>query len=86
MFICQLGMHNNVQGHRSANVCKQTYDASCTCTVRCEDNVCVGVLALPKQFICHVHNDVHICLSFPCNFVHDCFTSVIVLLKPSLVG
>ena len=29
MFICQLGMHNNVQGHRNANVCKQTYDASC---------------------------------------------------------
>ncbi len=30
MFICQLGMHNNVQGHRNANVCKQTYDASYT--------------------------------------------------------
>jgi len=30
MFICQLGMHNNVQGHRNENVCKQTYDASCT--------------------------------------------------------
>ncbi len=29
MFICQLGMHNNVQGHRNENVCKQTYDASC---------------------------------------------------------
>jgi len=24
-----LGMHNNVQGHRNENVCKQTYDASC---------------------------------------------------------
>ena len=23
------GLHNNVQGHRIANVCKQTYDASC---------------------------------------------------------
>ncbi len=23
-------MHNNVQGHRNADVCKQTYDASCT--------------------------------------------------------
>jgi len=29
MFICQFGMHNNVHGHRNANVCKQTYDASC---------------------------------------------------------
>ena len=29
MFICQAGMHNKVQGHRNANVCKQTYDASC---------------------------------------------------------
>ena len=26
----QAGMHNNVQGHMNANVCKQTYDASCT--------------------------------------------------------
>ena len=25
----QLGMHNNVQSHRIASVCKQTYDASC---------------------------------------------------------
>ena len=31
MSICQLGMHNNVQGPRNATVCKQTYDASCTC-------------------------------------------------------
>ncbi len=23
-------MHNNVQGQRNENVCKQTYDASCT--------------------------------------------------------
>ena len=29
MFICQFGMHNHVQGYRNANVCKQTYDASC---------------------------------------------------------
>ena len=29
MFICQFGMHNNVHGYRNANVCKQTYDASC---------------------------------------------------------
>ena len=29
MFICQLGMHNNVQGHRNAKVCKQTFDGSC---------------------------------------------------------
>ena len=27
---CQLGMQKNVQGHRIASVCKQTYDASCT--------------------------------------------------------
>ena len=27
---CQLGMQRNVQGHRIASVCKQTYDASCT--------------------------------------------------------
>ncbi len=32
MFICQLGMHNNVQGHRNAKVCKQTYDACCSPT------------------------------------------------------
>ena len=30
MSICQLGMHKNVQNHTNANVCKQTYDASCT--------------------------------------------------------
>ncbi len=30
MFICQLGMHNNVQGHRNAKVCKQTFDGSCS--------------------------------------------------------
>ena len=30
MSICQLGMHKNVQDHTNANVCKQTYDASCT--------------------------------------------------------
>ena len=30
MFICQFGMHINVQGHRNANVCKQTYDACCS--------------------------------------------------------
>ena len=29
MSICQLGMHKNVQDHTNANVCKQTYDASC---------------------------------------------------------
>jgi hypothetical protein len=29
MFICQSGMHNNVQGHRNANVCKQTYETCC---------------------------------------------------------
>ena len=28
---CQLGMQKNVQGHRIASVCKQTYDASCRC-------------------------------------------------------
>ena len=27
---CQLGMQKNVQGHRIASVCKQTYDASST--------------------------------------------------------
>ena len=26
---CPLGMQKNVQGHRIASVCKQTYDASC---------------------------------------------------------
>ena len=26
---CQLGMQENVQGHRIASVCKQTYDANC---------------------------------------------------------
>ena len=30
MLMCQFGMHINVQGHRNANVCKQTYDACCT--------------------------------------------------------
>ena len=30
MFICQFGMHIHVQGHRNANVYKQTYDACCT--------------------------------------------------------
>ena len=30
MSICQLGMHKSVQDHTNANVCKQTYDASCT--------------------------------------------------------
>lgn len=31
MFICQFGMHSNVQqGHRHANMYKQTYDASCS--------------------------------------------------------
>ena len=30
MFICQVGMHINVQGHRNANLCEQTYDAFCT--------------------------------------------------------
>ena len=30
MCMCQLGMHNNVQAHRNASVCEQTYDASCT--------------------------------------------------------
>ena len=34
MFICQNGMHNSVQSHRNANVCKQTYDASCTCNLQ----------------------------------------------------
>ena len=29
MLKCQLGMQKNVQGHRIASVCKQTYDASC---------------------------------------------------------
>ena len=29
MSICQLGMHKSVQDHTNANVCKQTYDASC---------------------------------------------------------
>ena len=29
---CQLGMQKNVQGHRIASVCKQTYDASCILT------------------------------------------------------
>ena len=29
MLMCQFGMHFNVQGHRNANVCKQTYDACC---------------------------------------------------------
>ena len=35
MFICQSGMHNNVQGYSNANVCKQTYDASCMCCFTC---------------------------------------------------
>ena len=26
----QLGMHKSVQDHTNANVCKQTYDASCS--------------------------------------------------------
>ena len=30
MSICQLGMHKSVQDHTNANVCKQTYDASCS--------------------------------------------------------
>ena len=30
MFICQLGMNKSVQDHTNANVCKQTYDASCS--------------------------------------------------------
>ena len=29
MSICQLGLHKSVQDHTNANVCKQTYDASC---------------------------------------------------------
>ena len=29
MSICQLDMQKNVQDHTNANVCKQTYDASC---------------------------------------------------------
>ncbi len=33
MFICQFGMHNSAQGHRNANVCKQTYDACCSVVV-----------------------------------------------------
>ena len=30
MSICQLGMHKSVKAHTNANVCQQTYDASCT--------------------------------------------------------
>ena len=33
MFICHLGMHNNVQGHRNANVCKQKYIILASLTV-----------------------------------------------------
>ena len=32
---CQLVMQKNVQGHRIASVCKQTYDASCKATCKC---------------------------------------------------
>ena len=31
----QLGMHNNVQSHRIASVCKQTYDGSCIAMIIC---------------------------------------------------
>ena len=44
MFICQFGMHNNVQGHRNANVCKQTHDASCKHAAWMQDMAwdCIG--------------------------------------------
>ena len=38
MSICQLGMHKNVQDHTNANVCKQTYDASCSSTIEAAHN------------------------------------------------
>ena len=49
MSICQLGMHKNVQNHTNANVCKQTYDASCTATVpnlgKTSNRFCVVLLS-----------------------------------------
>ena len=38
MSICQLGMHKSVQDHTNANVCKQTYDASCAMYMAAVDN------------------------------------------------
>ena len=48
MSICQLGMHKSVQDHTNANVCKQTYDASCTSTRR------------STQYYTHLKSKIHV--------------------------
>ena len=53
MSICQLGMHKNVQDHTNANVCKQTYDASCTLHNRGSQLTIVATSSSTACYILH---------------------------------